>query len=449
MKKSVFFLFFLVIQNLAAYPLTQNHEKTVFVNVNVLPMTENKIIWDQSVIIENGKIKAIGDSRSVSIPKNSKIIEGNGGFLMPGLADMHMHFHDEAPVSILSLYLANGITTIRSLAGSAYQLKLRERIKNKTLAGPRVYVSGPIISTESLGVKGAEQVRAEVIRQKRADYDFIKLYSFLSKDEFYAAMKAAKEFNMYTVGHIPYSVGFAGVIEAGMDEIAHIEEFIWELLDGLEREKPNPFGLKINYEKLPDIMTKLARSKIKLCTTLAIDEVIVQKICTPEKYLIRPEAQYLSKNTFKAIKSGTDHHQKIFAAGKEMCQWYELYTMILRESRKKRIPLVIGTDAGAYGEIPYGVIHGFSLHDELCILTQNGFSPYEAIALATRGAAEAINCQDEWGTIEIGKSADFILTKKNPFKTIENLKIKQGVMVAGKWYSENQLQKMIFLEDWR
>ena len=180
-----------------------------------------------------------------------------------------------------------------------------------------------------------------------------------------------------------------------------------------------------------------------------MDEVIVHKICTPEKYLIRPEAVYISKNTFKAIKSGTDHHQKIFAAGKEICQWYELYKTILREARMKGIPLVIGTDAGAYGEIPYGVLHGFSLHDELRILTENGFSPYESIALTTRGTAEAINRQEEWGTIEIGKSADFILTQKNPFETIENLKIKQGVMVARKWYSENQLQKMIFLEDWR
>ena len=430
-------------------PKYQNDEKTAFVNVNLLPMTDKKIIMDQSVIIENGKIVEIGDSHTTTIPEDAKIIEGKGGYLMPGLADMHMHFHDEVPVSILSLYLANGVTTIRSLAGSPYQLKLRKKIKNGELAGPTIYISGPIISTSSLGVKGAREVRAEVIRQKRAGYDFIKLYSFLSKEEFYAAVKTAKELNMYTVGHIPYSVGFDGVIEAGLDEIAHIEEFIWEFLEGLNREHPNPFGLKINYGKLPNIMTKLRKSKIKLCTTLAIDEVIVEKIISPKRYINRPEAVYLSKSAYDAISSGKDHHQMIFAKGKEMLEWIKLYKKILVEAKKLDIPLVIGTDAGAYGEIPYGVIHGFSLHDELHILIKNGFSPYQAIAFATRRAAEAINKKNEWGTIEIGKRADLILTEKNPLIDINNIKKKHGVMASGRWYSEGQLQKMIYIKDWR
>ena len=106
---------------------------TAFLNVNVVPMTDNRIIGAQTVIVEEGIITVIGDVDTVPVPKDAVVVDGTDRYLMPGLADMHVHLKGEWPLSQLDLYLANGVTTIRDLDGRDFMLHWRQEIRRDEL----------------------------------------------------------------------------------------------------------------------------------------------------------------------------------------------------------------------------------------------------------------------------------------------------------------------------
>jgi hypothetical protein len=155
---------------------------------------------------------------------------------MPGLADMHMHTRqdwenrDVWPVHPLNLCLANGVTTVRNFSpqGSplTYALRWRDEIRAGTRSGPTIYASGKLLYASPLG-----DTKGIVRHNHDLGFDFLKLYSYLSRDDFHEAMTQARALGMYTSGHIPYAVGLDGTLAEGMDEIAHVEELLPELFD--------------------------------------------------------------------------------------------------------------------------------------------------------------------------------------------------------------------------
>jgi len=134
---------------------------TAFTDVNVVPITGERIVRNQTVLVEGAKIVAIGNSDTLLIPEGTQVINGNGAYLMSGLADMHMHTRqdwedrDIWPVHPLNLYLANGVTTIRDFApqGSplTYALQWRDEIRAGTRHGPTIYTSGKLLYASPLG----------------------------------------------------------------------------------------------------------------------------------------------------------------------------------------------------------------------------------------------------------------------------------------------------------
>ncbi len=197
---------------------------TVFKNVNLLPMTAEKIVDHQTVLVKGDRIFEIGPVDKIEIPQKATVIDGRGAYLMPGLADMHVHLKGDWPISQLDLYLANGVTTVRDLDGRDFMLKWRDEIKAGTRTGPAIYVSAPTI-------RGYEKNAAELVENRKKGYDCIKLYSYFSNREYQKTMEIAKRHKLYTVGHIPFAVGLDGVISAGINEIAHVEELSFELVD--------------------------------------------------------------------------------------------------------------------------------------------------------------------------------------------------------------------------
>jgi imidazolonepropionase-like amidohydrolase len=438
---------------------------TAFVNVNVIPMTGDVLLPEQTVVVANGSIVEVGLSSSTTVPADAEVIDGAGAYLLPGLADMHVHLRDNWPVSQLDLFLASGVTTVRSLDGAgAFVLSWRDEINAGTRRGPTIVTSGPVLDGRLVDPELAVQ------QQVAQGYDFLKLYSYLTLQGFRDVLSAARQLGAYTVGHIPYAVGLNNAVVQGMNEIAHVEELTWEFVEfdrnvGLDASEWLPYliGLIFQQFDVPGgfndaeflatfgdsvavITARLSSARMPVATTLSVDSVIVQKLFAPDAFLARHESQYLPEAYRTSFLQGTEKHQVQFAGIEVLATYkYAFDRLLVRELHAAGVALVVGTDCGTGG---MGIVPGFSIHDELQILTANGFTQYEAIAAATVEASrvmESITGEDAFGTIEVGKRADLLLLSQNPLQDIATLRQPRGVMARGVWYSSGHLQGMLAL----
>jgi len=446
---------------------------TAIVHVNVVPMTSEVIFYDQTVLIHGDRIVALGPLNSLEIPPGALIIDGEGGYLMPGLADMHMHTcqdwdTDAWPVSPLVLYLANGVTTIRDFGPSGkdltYVLEWRDQIKAGTRIGPTIYATGKILFASPLS-----DPRGLVRENHQLGFDFLKLYSYLSPEDAREALTTAKELEMYSAGHVPYAIGLENILAAGMDEIAHVEELLFAFIEYDRKQQLAPdawlsylinsamgqFDLAsvfneaefahLHAETMQHILKELSTYGTPICTTMVVDDVIQHKLFELDAFLARPEIGFIPTAYLDLLRLGEEKHQLQFSGIEDLAVYkYGIDRWLLTELHQAGVPLLLGTDSGIMAVVP-----GFSIHDELRILVENGFSPYEAISAGTVNAAEVIEAMvgdGNFGTIEVGKRADLILVNNNPLEDVTNIIDIRGVMAAGRWFSEEELDQMMALE---
>jgi hypothetical protein len=445
---------------------------SAFTHVNLVPMTREAVIPDQTVLIQGKNIVAVGPANQIRLPDDTNVIPGAGAYLMPGIADMHMHLRDDWLTdkwkqSPFKLFLANGVTTIRCFGPigrtDRYALNLREDIDQGRLTGPRIFTCGKILY---IHLNHPEHI---VIQQKYQGFDFIKPYSYLSLEEFHQVMSTAKRLKIYVAGHIPFQVGLDGILSEGMDEIAHIEELLWELV-AFDRsryfENANEwmqYVVQTSFQQLEPFLAsgaddmeqrleerlsatveKLRGRGIPLCTTLVVDDVLIQKLFAPKSFLAKPENRYLPGWYIDLFREGKEKHQQQFKGGEAYAPLkYTLDKILLTRLKQAGVTLLLATDCGSGG---LGIVPGFSIHDELGILVENGFSPYEAIACGTLNAAAVVHKmsgQNDFGTIEPGKRADLILVRKNPLENVAHIRDPLGVMAAGRWYNQDELHEWI------
>jgi hypothetical protein len=197
-------------------------------------------------------------------------------------------------------------------------------------------------------------------------------------------------------------------------------------------------------DRVSSVATKVHFANIPVCTTLFLDEVIVEKLHNPEQFLSKPENRYLPHKYLAAFRQGREKHQMQFSGGEDFAPFKRnVDRLLLKYLKDAGVLLVLGTDAGTGG---MGLVPGFSIHDELRILTENGFTPYEAIKMGTVNAAKVIedmNGNGDFGTIEVGQRADLILVNDNPLEEAANIKNILGVMASGRWYDKTMLQNFI------
>lgn len=459
----------------------QSSEQTIaFTHVNLVPMTSEKVIEDQTVLVRGTEITAIGESGKLKTPWGAQVIDGKGAYLMPGLADMHAHTRISTaqwaqswedpkiwPVHPLKLYLANGVTTIRDLNAldepGSYPLQLREEIREGTRGGPTIYTSG-----ESLYASPLSDPAGLVRQNHERGYDLLKVFPYLSLDDFQAAMREANRLGIYTIGHIPYAVGLEAALAAGMDEIAHVEVLDYELMD-FNRDKQLSEGewdsyvlqetfLKVTLlpggdpladfkrkyaSRLEEIANELKTAGVPVNTTMDVGETFEMKVFHPEEFLARPEDKFLDPKYLDTLRRGKEYHQYFCQDMKKLCAVkYDLDRWVLAALHDAGVELVLGTDA--IGGI--GIVPGYSIQDELRTLVENGFTPYEALLTGTVNAArvvEKMTGKGNFGTIQAGKRADLILVDGNPLEDISTLREPLGVMAAGRWYSGEQLSELI------
>jgi imidazolonepropionase-like amidohydrolase len=474
LKRPLVFTAILSLFIFGCFPSNNKEPITAFVNVNLVSMTSDVVLPNQTVLVKGDQIEAVGPSDKTKVPRKATVIDGAGAWLMPGLADMHIHTKDDWtgpawPINPLKLYLVNGVTHIRSLgplgSSSDHVLKWRNEIREGKQPGPTIYTSGPVLFGP------VPNPEAAVSGQKAEGFDFIKIYSYVTRKEFQEVITAAKEEKIYTVGHIPFLVGLDGIILEGMDEIAHIEELDFEFLEiepDLQRSRVEIFrdlvgqaaniyssdldldanALKEKYgEEIREVVSKLNSRDIPICTTLTVSEGIVNKLSEPKAFLARPENRYMPRAYLETFRLGQEKHQFLFSGYESLAPFkYNMETILAKELRRAEVTLLLGTDSGTGG---MGIVPGFSIHDELRILTEVGYTPYEALKIGTVNAAKVVkkmSRKGDFGTIEAGKRADIILIRGNPLEDVANIREPLGVMAAGRWYPEEKLKAMIAIK---
>ncbi|MGZ5442143.1 MAG: amidohydrolase family protein [Thermoanaerobaculia bacterium] len=208
-----------------------------FVDVNVIPMTGRVVLRQQTVVVAEDTIVAIGPSARVPIPADAVTIDGRGRSLMPGLTDAHVHLFT-APE--LSLYVANGVTAVFNLNGAPAHLRWKQAIAEGRMTGPAIYSTGPTFMSK----RPRAEAEAAVAEQAAAGYDGVKIYNGVGADEYGALVASAKARRMLVIGHVPREVGAETALRAGQS-IAHAEEFVYSEHDLRQLRRALPFQRKL------------------------------------------------------------------------------------------------------------------------------------------------------------------------------------------------------------
>jgi hypothetical protein len=203
-------------------------------NVSVIPMDRERVLPHETVIVRDGRIDAVGPFDQLAIPAGSQRVDGSGRFLIPGLVDAHVHYDEEDPAThphvdainrqFSALFLSAGITTVMNLCGSRGNLELRDSISRGDITGPRIFTSPPCLDDSTMTEAQGDSASTA---SKAAGYDFLKVYTFLSAEGFRGIMAGAHRTHIPVVGHIPQRVGLQPMLDAGVIDIVHAEEFLY------------------------------------------------------------------------------------------------------------------------------------------------------------------------------------------------------------------------------
>ncbi len=407
------------------------------VGATVIPMTSNDaVLRDHTVLTDGGRIISIGPTSSVRVPSGATRVNGTGKFLIPGLADMHVHLEYFDDPAILGLFVANGVTTIRNMDGRTYLLDWKRRIATGGLAGPRIYTAGPLLDgnppvrPDNTVVADATAARSAVDAQVGEGYDFVKVYSALSPEAYAAILDTARARGRKVAGHIPRAVGLDGVLAAGQLFIEHLADFAAAIqADQAPGWSRRYLAMPVDPAKMRSVAERLTAAGVWSVPTLIEPERGVLRDAAITELLQSEELRYIpadgralwERQTRAAAQRMDEDDWKLIAAGRAHRM------MLVQQFRAARVKLLAGTDTPNAFVVP-----GFSLHDELALLVEAGLSAGEALASATREAAAALDATD-WGTIEEGKSADLVLIDGNPLQKISYTRAIAGVVRSGQW----------------
>jgi imidazolonepropionase-like amidohydrolase len=375
-------------------------------DVSVITMAGSGVLNNQTVIVEDGIIRDIGNSEAIDIGGIDNVINGRGMYLMPGLADMHVHI--ENPEYLL-LFIARGVTKVRNMGGIPFVNKYKNLIDKRIIVGPAIYNAGPIIDGNnpqhrwSISVNSTDGIRKLLSKHIATGYKYIKIYNNLDKEVYKEIMDVSKELGIKVIGHLPKAVQISEMISEGQYSLEHAGH-----LTSLEDAD------------------KLARSDTWLCPTLIIYNYY-RKLDSREELLKGPNLKYVHPSIVRFWKRAG-----VWSVPRE-----ELYMKINRFHQLKG-KLLAGTDCTN----PF-VIPGFSLHEELQELVNAGLTNYEALRACTYNAAQCLEISHKSGTIEKGKEADFILLSGNPLEDIKNTEKLEGVYVNKAWYSKDKLNSIL------
>jgi Amidohydrolase family len=431
-------------------------------HVTVLDTVTGKEMPDRTVVISGDRISEVTANRA-KLPSDAQVLEGKGKYLIPGLWDMHVHaLFPERVDSMFPMFIANGVLGIRDM-GTSMPLadieRLRQEIASGSRLGPRFVAAGPLLDGRPkpfrpnfLAITAPEQGRATVDSLKAGGSDFIKVYSWLSRDTFFAIAGEARKMEIPFAGHVPFSVPMLEASDAGMKSMEHLfgvvlscsareDELRSEMLKGganlpgnARLRELNEAAASYDERKAASIFAHLAKNQTWQVPTLVVRVPYAQSFDTsitndPRLKYIPPSAQ--QRWTEEA---------KSFAGGATVAKTSEKLSQIVGAMQRAGVPILAGTDAAWYQLYTYA---GFSLHDELGLLVRAGLTSTQALQSATIDPARFLGRDKDLGSIEKGKFANMVLLDADPLSDISNTQKINTVIVNGRVLDRKALDSLL------
>ncbi len=407
---------------MAAQAQAQSRETYAFTNVNVVPMSGANVLADQTVIVQNGKITALGRANSVAVPQGATRIDGRGKYLMPGLAEMHGHIpgqNVQFAERVAFLYVAGGVTTVRGMQGHPNQFALRKRIESGELIGPRMFVSSPPLSGNN--VTDVAAAEATVRSHKNAGYDLLKIHEGLRPEVYDKIVATAREVNIPFGGHVPNDVGVVAALQARQNTIDHLDNYV----DVVSSEAD-----------IPALVEQTVKAGVAQVPTMPLWEVILG-VHDPATMVDRPELRYMPAQMVTGWRNQVANirgQANPVTAAREI----ELRNKLLKAMSDAGVVLLLGSDAPQLFSVP-----GFSIQREMESWAATGIAPYKILQAGTTAVAKYFDDEANSGTVAVGKRADLLLLDANPLQDIKNVARKSGVMVSGRWLPWAEIEKRL------
>jgi imidazolonepropionase-like amidohydrolase len=436
------------------------------VHATVVDVASGSELRDRSVVVDGDRIVAVVEGAP---PAGARAIDARGKWIIPGLWDMHVHFNDP---NSAALFVANGVTGVRVMWGNPQfgagparmHDRLRDAIANGERVGPRMIIASTIMDGPkptwrgSLALATPDEGRKAVDDAKAGGADFVKVYSGLPRDVFFAIAEQSKRQHLPFAGHVPEAVTVAEASDAGQHSIEHLtgmalacssrEDELMRAHDELVRSGTRTrhamlaedTAARESYDdtKAKALFAKLVANDTWECPTFTVLHAIAT--LDDPTHADDPRLKYVSpfmrqmwdpKQDFR-FKSATEDDYEAMRAG------FKDSLSLVGKMANAGVPLLAGTDE----QNPF-CFAGFSLHDELGWLVKAGLSPLQALRAATLNPARYFGLDKTMGTIEVGRVADLVVLDADPLSDIANTTKIRAVVARGKPYDRTALDQLL------
>ena len=453
-------------------------QPVAIVDVALVPLDSARTLPHQTVVVDGDRIVAVGPADAVAVPDGARVVDGRGRFLMPGLADMHLHLAFPGSLSsaednraTFALLLAHGVTSVRNLWGTPEVLALRDRVEAGELFGPRVWTSGPFVvarpdtlagpwSPDEVEASGSPYLLARTEADGRAiaryhvaaGYDMVKVHNYTTAAAWRGLTDEGARLGLPVVGHAGWSVGFPTVLTSGrQNTLEHYDAFapLAQSVDSPARTA------EAWYDRWAGAYAHVSRERLALLAELAAaSEMWFVPTALVAEWYSGPQPDMVARLTDPEVLRFTSAAQRDrwreyvqgFATnyagwGIDMSLERAFALALVQALHRAGAKVMIGSDAPAT-MVPQGT----ATHDEMALWAEAGVPPLAVLRAATAEPARYLRqsgLASGASGLAVGAPADLVLLRADPLLDVGNARQIDAVVARGRLFDRAALDALL------